>query len=389
MGQRVLRFLRHPAPVLFACLFASQSALLVLSPILVDVAREFGVSTATAGQLRSISGATGGIAALAIALAPRRPGPRELLSLGTALVALGSGLSAAAPSFAVIAAAQAVLGVGVGLLVAVGIAAAGEWPEPAQRPHVLAWAIVGMPAAWIVGMPVLGAVADHGWRWAFAAVPAVAGLVALALVRTRPPDAPSRRTGEAAGAWRRPDVARFTFGELLANAAWAAVLTYSGALLHESYSISSTVVALALGLMAPAILPGTFTARRRVAHAGPPRLAGVTLFPAAAVMAVGAARIDVPLTLALLAAMAFVNGQRTMVASTLGMDAVAEDRVAVMSLRAAANQFGYLLGAAAGGAALAAGGFPAFGVTLAARFLTAVLVHAPAAIAPPVRAQQA
>ena len=120
------RSLSHPSLVLFACLFASQSGLLVLSPILVDVAREFGVSTATAGQLRSISGATGGVTALVLATAARRPGLRELLSLGAALVALGSGLSAAAPSFTVLAAAQAVLGVGIGLLVAVGIAAAGE-----------------------------------------------------------------------------------------------------------------------------------------------------------------------------------------------------------------------------------------------------------------------
>ena len=44
--------LHHPAVVLFACLFASQAALLVLSPTLVDIAREFDVSTATAGQLR-------------------------------------------------------------------------------------------------------------------------------------------------------------------------------------------------------------------------------------------------------------------------------------------------------------------------------------------------
>src|SRR5215218_6755482 len=148
-----LRLLGHPSAVLFACLFASQSALLVLSPTLIDVARDFGVSTATAGQLRSISGATGGVTALVLATAPRRPGLRELLSLGAALVALGSGLSAAAPSFTVLAAAQGVLGVGIGLLVAVGVAAAGEWPAPARRPHVLAWAIAGMPAAWIAGMP--------------------------------------------------------------------------------------------------------------------------------------------------------------------------------------------------------------------------------------------
>lgn len=370
--------LGHPSLVLFACLFASQSGMLVLSPILVDVAREFGVATATAGQLRSISGATGGVTALCLATVPRRPGLRDLLSLGAALVVLASLLSAAAPSFAVLAAAQAVLGVGIGLLVAVGIAAAGEWPGPAQRPYVLAWAIAGMPAAWIAGMPVVGAVADSGWRAVWIAVPAVAGLVALALVRMRPADAPSRRTGAAVGAWRRPAVARFAGGELLANAAWAGVLTYSGALLLESYSISPAVVALGLGLMAAAMLPGTFTARSRAAHATLGLLAGLTAFQGAAVLALCALRPGVGVTLALLAVMAFVNGWRVMVASALGMDAAPEDRVAVMSMRAAANQLGYLLGAAAGGLALSLGGFPALGVTLAALYAAAVLIHTPA-----------
>lgn len=374
------RSLSHPSLVLFACLFASQSGLLVLSPILVDVAREFGVSTATAGQLRSISGATGGVTALVLATAARRPGLRELLSLGAALVALGSGLSAAAPSFTVLAAAQAVLGVGIGLLVAVGIAAAGEWPTPSRRPHVLAWAIAGMPAAWIVGMPVVGAVANYGWRAAWLAVPAVAGLVALALLRLRPGDARSRRSGGGVALWRRPDVARFAGGELLANAAWASVLTYSGALLLESYSTSPAVVALGLGLVAAAMLPGTFTARRRAAHATSGLLAGLTAFQGAAVLALGAVRPGVGVTLALLAVMAFVNGRRSMVASALGMDAAPEDRVAVMSMRAAANQFGYLLGAGVGGLALAAGGFEALGVTLSAMFVTAALIHLPARV---------
>ena len=380
--------LGHPALVLFACLFASQSALLVLSPILVDIAREFGVSTATAGQLRSISGATGGVTAVVVATAVRRPGLRALLSAGAALVALGSGLSAAAPSFAVLGGAQAILGVGVGLLVALGIAATGEWPAPAQRPHVLAWAIVGMPTAWIVGMPLVGAAAEHGWRVAFA-VPAAAGLIALALVRTRPADAPTRRSGGAAAAWRRPDVARFAGGELLANAAWAGVLTYSGALLLESYAISSAVVGLGLGLMATAMLPGTFSARRRAARATPRLLAGLTAFQGAAVLALGAVRPGVGVTLAVLAVMAFVNGTRTMIASALGMDTVSEDRIGVMSLRAAANQFGYLLGGAAGGLALALGGFPALGLTFSALFLSTVLIHLPAVRAPAPAGQEA
>jgi predicted MFS family arabinose efflux permease len=362
--------------------------LLVLSPILVDVAREFGVSTAAAGQLRSISGVTGGVTALVLATVPRRPGLRGLLSLGAALVALGSGLSAAAPTFTLLAAAQAVLGVGIGLLVAVGIAATGEWPAPAQRPQVLAWAIAGMPAAWIAGMPVIGTVADYGWRATWIAVPAAAALITLALVRMRPADAPSRRVGGSVASLRRPEVARFAGGELLANAAWAGVLTFSGALLLESYSISPAVAALGLGLMATAMLPGTFTARRRAANATLGLLAALTAFQGASVLALCALRPSVGVTLALLAIMAFVNGWRSMIASAFGMDTAPKDRVAVMSMRAAANQLGYVLGAAAGGLALTLGGFPALGLTLAALFAAAVLVHFPALVRTPTAVPQ-
>src|SRR5215216_5777849 len=349
--------LRSPSVVLFACLFASQSGMLVLSPILVDVAREFGVSTATAGQLRSISGAAGGVTAVALAVAPRRPGLRELLSAGAALVALGSALSAAAPTFTVLAVAQGVAGVGIGLLVAAGIAAAGEWPEPARRPHVLAWAIAGMPAAWITGMPVVGLVAGVDWRAAWLAVPTIVAVATLALVRLRPPDVASQRTGHSVSAWRRPEVARFAVGELLANAAWASVLTYAGALLLDSYALSPAVVALALGAMAVAMLPGTFAARRGAAHATPGLLTALTAVQGAAVLVLRAARPTAALTLAVLAVMAFINGWRSMVASALGMGTAPEDKLAVMAMRAAANQFGYLLGGAAGGLAFARAGF--------------------------------
>ena len=369
--------LTRPSPVLFLCLFVSQAALLVLSPVLPELARELGVSTATAGQLRSLSGLTGGATAVLLAVAPRRPGLRELLSAGAALVAAGSALSAAAPSFALLAAAQGVAGIGIGLLVAVGIAAAGEWPPAEQRAGVLAWAIAGMPAAWIMGMPVVGMVAHVRWRAAWL-VPALAALAALAIVRRRPADRASSRARERLGAWRDPAVARFAAGELLANAAWASVLTYAGALLLESYDLTPAAAALGLGAMAAAMVPGTFLARRHAARATPALLAALTSFQAGAVVVLGGMRPAAAVTLAVLAAMAFVNGWRSMVASALGMDTAPQDRVAVMSMRAAANQFGYLLGAAVGGLALAVAGFAGFGIALACLFGAAVLVHAAA-----------
>jgi len=52
----------------------------------------------------------------------------------------------------------------------------------------------------------------------------------------------------------------------------------------------------------------------------------------------------------------------------------------VMSMRAAANQFGYLLGAASDGLALAAAGFSGLGLALGALFAAAVIVHAPSLV---------
>jgi predicted MFS family arabinose efflux permease len=146
-------------------------------------------------------------------------------------------------------------------------------------------------------------------------------------------------------------------------------------LLLGSYGLSPAVVTLGLGAMAAAMLPGTFAARRHAARSTPALLIALTAIQAAAVTVLGAVRPAAAVTLAVLAAMAFVNGWRSMVASALGMGTAPEDKVAVMALRAAANQFGYLLAAAAGGLALAVAGFAGLGAVFAAMFAAAVLVH--------------
>ena len=69
----------HPAPVLFATMFASQASFIVLTAVLPDLARDFGVSTATAGQTRTIAAVAGGVTALALGRLGRRLAVRELL----------------------------------------------------------------------------------------------------------------------------------------------------------------------------------------------------------------------------------------------------------------------------------------------------------------------
>jgi predicted MFS family arabinose efflux permease len=92
---------------------------------------------------------------------------------------------------------------------------------------------------------------------------------------------------------------------------------------------------------------------------------------AAVVPLIGTLRLNGPLSAALLAVAAFLGGARTLLGNAYGLRAAPERRVSVMAARAAANQFGYFIGSAAGGAALAAWGYPGLGVALAVLFVGA------------------
>jgi len=79
---------------------------------------------------------------------------------------------------------------------------------------------------------------------------------------------------------------------------------------------------------------------------------------------------------AILCILAFLAGARTIIGSARGLDVCSQRQVFAMRIRAAATQFGYLLGAVTGGLALAAGGYAALGATFAALFVLAALPHA-------------
>ena len=90
---------------LFLCLFAAQAALIAMSPVLADAASDLHVATAAAGQLRTITGLAAGITALGLGAVAARVGLGRQLLAASALLAVGSLASAAAPTFALLAVA--------------------------------------------------------------------------------------------------------------------------------------------------------------------------------------------------------------------------------------------------------------------------------------------
>jgi predicted MFS family arabinose efflux permease len=369
---------RRIGATLFLCLFAAQASVLVLSPVLVDIAREFHVSTAVAGQLRSLSGVSAGIVALFATRVASRLGLRRMVGSALLLLTLASALSAAAPTFATLALAQVSLGAALAGVLSGAVAAADAWPpEPFRRP-VLSWALNGQPSAWIVGLPLIGLLASVDWRWALLVVPPSAAILALVVLRSLPRAATPTTAGSTSLApiFRRRPALHWAIGELLAFAAWSGTLVFTGSLFVESYDTSPAVTAFLLGGGAIAYIPGNLLARHRIDGTSAWPLAVLAGIASLEVLVLGVARPSIAFSAAAFALITFTAGARTFAGSIRGIALAPDATVAATGVRAAATQFGYLLGASLGGAALAAGGYPGLAVMLSIMFALASAVVA-------------
>jgi predicted MFS family arabinose efflux permease len=367
----------RPAATLSLVLFANQCATLILSPILVDVARDFDVSTATAGQLRAISGGVAAATALTVGPLAGRVGLKRLLMSALALLAAASGLSAAAPTFAVLAVGQALLGVAFAVLLSGAVAGAIAWIAPERRADALSLTFSGQAAAWLVGMPIVGLVGAISWRLTWLALPVAAAIPALVLVATLPA-VRSRATSVRADLsllYRDRVLAGWVAGEVLAFSAWTGMLVYIGALLIQTYDLTLRTTGLLLGLVFLAYFPGSMVARRFIDRSPQRLLIVLALLAALLAALIGAVRPAPWVTVLLLAAYVSINSGRTIAGSAFGLDAAPERVVTAMGMRASATQLGYLIGAGLGGLALHLGGYAAVGATFACLYVLAIVPH--------------
>lgn len=384
--MRILRV--HPsgrqvpiAPTLFLCLLASQASILVLSPLLPQIARDFGVDPGMAGQLRAVSGLVAGASAFGVRRFGARIGLRKLLLFGSLLLAVAAGAGSAAPTFPLLVLAQVVAGVGIAIVLTGAVAASIQWPRPEKRRSALSWALVGQPVAWVIGMPIVGILAEGGWRLAWAVLPGATALAAYLAVRSRPEDRPLEGIAESSANPARDvrHLVGWALGELLAFSAWAGILVYAGAV-FASYGAGSGTIGVLLGVGAVAYIPGNFVARRLVRSSARLPAAVLAVGLAGGAFAFADLRPSLVGSSALFASLAAIAGARTFATSALGFELFPSAALSVTGIRAAANQFGYLIGAGLGGLALSITGFTGLAIGMSACAVLGAAFHLPAVL---------
>jgi len=364
---------------------ATQASIVVLAPLLVEIARDLGVSVSAVGAARSVLAGTAVAVSLAIGPLIDRIGVQPLIVRGAGVALLGAAATAAAPSLALFYAAHAITGAGVACLLSAGFAGVASSFEEAEAPWAMGYVVGAQSLAWIVGNPIVGLLAEAGsWRVSYL-VPSVICLAALVMGLTAPAttrsvaadgEALSVREGLAA-VFGDPPARRWMIAELVAYSAWTAELTYAGAFYIQSYGVGEAATGVLLAIGSVVFLASSLCTSRLTS-----RLARRPLLVAAAL---GMGIVLVPIlnfapavwvTLAFFCVLAVLAGVRSTGSSSLGLELLPASPGSMMGARTASAQLGYMVGAAGGGLVLAVGGFGELGFVLFAGMAFSALLLA-------------
>ncbi|QKY10629.1 MFS transporter [Janthinobacterium lividum] len=163
--------------------FALGMASYVTAGLMPMIASAFSVSLAMAAQLVTAFTLAYGLGSpLVVALLPARA-QRSGLLIALAVFVLANGGSALAPGFSSLLAWRAIAGVGAGVYLALGIAAAAGVSAPQQRGKAIGVIMGGMAGGTVLGVPLSLVLAQQlGWTAALWLVAVLGGLALAGLL---------------------------------------------------------------------------------------------------------------------------------------------------------------------------------------------------------------
>lgn len=348
--------------------FASVYNGLVMSPVLVQVAQEFGITTGTAGLVVAAYGAPGIAVALLAGPYSDRIGRKPFLVVGPFVMGVFTLLASAAPSFALIVAARIASGVGAAVIFPNANATIADSFPFRERGKAIATVIGMNTMASVVGVPIAGIVAEaSSWRTSVAIVGTLAILASIVLL-ARMPGAPGTnrelRVRALYALILRDRSAVAAIGSSFLGALfWFTWATYLVVYFQHTFALSQGVastVALTQGL---GVLVGSQIGGRlgdRTGHR--PIVAGSILI--SAVLLVLLTNLPLPLVAAaaLNLLLSGVIGARFATNNTLMTEQVPEARGTMLALSASVAGVAIVVGATVGGLLVDGPGFWLLGI---------------------------
>jgi predicted MFS family arabinose efflux permease len=234
--------------------------------VLTPMAAGLGISSGATGASLTI---TGLVSAVTAPVVPRLLGNldrRAVLAAAMVVLAIGNVLTTIAAGFEMLAVSRVVLGIGMGTVWGMASAVAARLVRPRDVALAVSFAVSGVAAASVLGVPLGTFVGNiFGWRAAFAALAALALIVAVALwfalpALRRPDPVVAEADAGARRSLARPAVVSGLIVAVLLVTAHFAAYTYVRPVLEELPRMSANTIALLLLLYGVFGLIGNFAA---------------------------------------------------------------------------------------------------------------------------------
>ena len=349
-------------------MFFSQSASLMLAPLLVAMANEFDTSVAVAGQLATATFAAWGVSVVTVGPMSDSFGRRPVALTGLSLLSIGVLASAFAPNIETLMAFRIVTGLGGGMIPPNSMAAVADSIPPSRRAQVIGGIMAFATLSGVIGVPLVAVAANSGgWRLSFLVIGILLAACTLLNWFWFPKN-------EGAGLRSLSFLSRYRLilaipvfrAALTVNVAqrmaYIALFSYLAAYLIEAYDMSVGAIAVPLALVGIGTVVGSYIGGLLANRKDRMPLMAISSL-AGGVAALLLFLIEVPVW----AAVAIATGAVALLSVawplmiTFSAEISTQSRATGVGLLGASNQSGGVGGAAMGGVLLAASGFPGVG----------------------------
>ena len=366
--------------VLGSLTFASVYAHVVMSPVLTQLADEFGISTGTAGLVVAAYGAPGILVALLVGPYSDRVGRKRFLVGGALVMGVFSLLATLAPSFGALLVFRGIAGIGAAVIFPNASATVGDNFPYRERGRAMSTVIAFNTMASVIGIPAAGLIAEAtSWRVSVGlsgVLSLAAGLLLVFLLRPTTVTASESRFFDLyRSILRNSSAVAAIISSFLGSLFWFAWATYVVVFFESVYGLSrgtASTYALTLGL---GVLVGSQIGGRlgdRIGHK--PVVAGSIVISSILLLILTAVPMSLFLATALNLLVAAVIGARFATNQTLMTEQMPSARGTLLALSAATISFAVVMAASIGGLLIDAFGFSAIGLLCLVAGLGSALV---------------
>lgn len=334
--------------------FVIGTGAMIVTGMLNDIAGDFQLSAATAGQLISVFALACCVGAPVFATLGSRIDRRLLLTGSLVLYGVLHLASAFAPNFGTLLALRFVTAIGAAIYTPQTAATLPLLVAPLNRGRAISFVFLGWSVASVAGVPMGTFIASTlGWRVSMAGVGVLSLAVAAALWRTLPRGLTVAPVGRAAwgAVLRHAPVMLVVATTMIVSAGMFTMFTYIAPMLRDVHGISGGSLSLMFLAYGACGLFGNVMAASWMDRFTPSRVVLVTLSTSLAAMVLWPLASLGPLALVLIFMLWGIGGFATNSAQQARLVALAPERASVsISLNSSSIYLGQAIGALVGAA---------------------------------------